>query len=231
MENQLLLQLQELLGYRAMPPPAHPTALPLIPCSQESTLLPQKLELNIPHGLALDCETLPPGASITFLAFSWKIGFAIFQFCRGRNEKTLVEAVTWRIWIRCKVLSPREWLDSAPVFSAPAVSQALGGTERWAGSLPAPRECVKSCLEKCVVKNEGQRGYMYTDGWFTVVVQHKLTQHCKAIILQLKKKKLGAEVVLWWPRTSLEYIRALQSKAATSWNPARMAGNFFSLGF
>ena len=47
-----------------------PHALHPIPCSQESTLLPQKLELNIPHGLALDCETLPPGASITFLAFS-----------------------------------------------------------------------------------------------------------------------------------------------------------------
>ena len=101
-----VLQLHELLGYRATPPPAHPTALPRFLAAKNPLCCRRSSELKIHHGLALDCETLPPGASITFLAFSWKIGFAILQFCRGRNERTLAEAVTRRIWMRCKVCFP-----------------------------------------------------------------------------------------------------------------------------
>ena len=64
-------------------------------------------------------------------------------------------------------------------------SEVSGG---GGGGLPAPRGCVKVSLEKRAVKSEGQRGYMCTDGRFTVVVEQELTQHCKAIILQLTKK-------------------------------------------
>ena len=54
-----------------------------------------------------------------------------------------------------------------------------------------------------------RRGHMYTCGWFSVDVWHRQTQHCKAITLQLKKKRKRED-------TSRNFLISLRSAADTS---------------